>query len=106
MKSHIGRQRILGHPVTGKKAPVSVIRDEIYFPKEGEYDAGDWGKYEFGAWLEEDIGDIGYFVISFPYWRNGKFAGQYTFRTEPGIVRFLFEEMKKRGWLEKQGWYY
>ena len=85
---------------------MSVIRDEIYFPEEGEYDGGDFGKYKFGAWLEEDIGDIGYFVISFPYWRNGNFAGQYTFRTEPGIVRFLFEEMKKRGWLEKQGWYY
>jgi hypothetical protein len=103
MKSHIGRQRIFKDPNTNKKIPVSIVRDEIYFPEEGEYNTG-WGKYEFGVWLEEQVDDPGYFTISFPYWRNGKFAGQTTLRAEPGIIKFLFEGLKKRGWLDKKGW--
>ena len=101
MKSHVGRRRIFTDPNTGQKIPVSVVKDEIRYPEELE---GGWGKYRFATWLEEELDDEGYFTISFPYWRNGKFAGQYSLRAEPCVVRFLFEEMSKRGWLEKKGW--
>lgn len=106
MDSHIGRPRVLTNPETGLRHEASVIRDEIYFPAadETEYDGGSWGSYRFGAWLEEDIEQPGAFIISFPYWRNGNFAGQYTLRAEPCVIRKLFEEMKARGWLEKKGW--
>jgi len=103
MNSHIGRTRVLTNPETGEKGEASIIRDEIYVRAvgEAEYDGGTWGGYRFGAWLEEESGA---FIISFPYWRNGRFAGQYTLRTEPYVIRMLFDEMKARGWLDKPGW--
>ncbi len=106
MDSHIGRNRVLTDPETGEKKEASVIRDEIYIPAidEPEYDGGSWGGYRFGAWLEEDTEQPGAFIISFPYWRNSNFAGQYTLRAEPYVIRKLFEEMHARGWLKKTGW--
>ena len=106
MPSRIGKNRTLTHPGTGQKDEYSVIRDEVYFPDPGQppYDAADWGKYVFGAWLEEDLKAPGLFYISFPYWRNGRFAGQYTLRAEPRVIRHLVEEMERRGWLSRQGW--
>ena len=106
MKSHIGRHRVLSDPGTGEKVEASIIRDEIYVPAENEpdYDGGTWGAYRFGAWLEEVTDEPGAFVISFSYWRNGNYAGQYTLRAEPYVIRKLFEEMKARGWLDKPGW--
>ena len=107
VKSHVGRQRVFTDPNTRQKVPVSDIRDEIVFPNDLE---GGWGKYRFQAWLEEEKDDKGYFTISFVYYRKKddatpwKFAGQTSFRAEPCVVRFLFEEMTKRGWLEKRGW--
>jgi hypothetical protein len=107
IKSHIGRQRVFTDPTAKRKVPVSLIRDEIKYPKDLE---GGWGKYHFEAWLEEEIDDPGYFTISFIYYRKKddkspwKFAGQTSFRAEPCVVRFLFEEMTKRGWLWKKGW--
>ena len=103
MRSRKDEKRILTHPGTGEKRAFSMIRDEVYFP-DPPYDAGDWGKYVFGAWLEEDADAPGMFYISFPYWRNGRFAGQYTMRTEPRIIRHLVEEMQSRGWFEKKSW--
>jgi len=101
--SSIGRVRVLTHPKTGKKEQASVIREEIHFPKRDgpPYDGGTWGKYYFGAWLEEDARAPGEFYISFPYWRNGRFAGQYTLRAEPGVIRELFKQIQAKGWLEK-----
>jgi hypothetical protein len=99
----VGRARTLTHPKTGRKIPVSVIREEIHVPpREGPpYDGKDWGKYVFGAWLEEDIKEPGDYYISFPYWRNGRFAGQYTLRAEPQIIRDLFKQMESRGWFAR-----
>jgi hypothetical protein len=44
------------------------------------------------------------YLISFPYWRNRHFAGQYTLRAEPAVVRYLVDEMQRRGWLSRPGW--
>lgn len=99
VKSYIGKTRVFTNPKTKRKESVSVIKDEIVYPKNLK---GHWGDYHFRAWLEED--EEGYFTISFVYWRNGKFAAQTSFRAEPGVVRFIFQEMLKRGWLEKKGW--
>ncbi len=106
MNSHIGRSRWLKNPETGETIEASVIKDEIYVPaaNDPEYDGGTAGKYRFGVWLEEDNEQPGAFIISFPYWRNGNFAAQFTLRAEPYVIRKLFEEMKARGWLEKKGW--
>ena len=106
MNSHIGRTRVLTHPETGQKVAASVIRDEIYVPAadQPDYDGGAWGGYRFGAWLEEDADQPGAYIISFPYWRNGNFAGQYTLRAEPYVIRELFQAMQARGWLERPGW--
>lgn len=106
MRSSQGRSRTMTNPGTGLKEKVSVIRDEIHIPaiSEPPYDAGDWGKYVYGAWLEEDLNEPGVFYISFPYWRNGRFAGQYSLRAEPRIIRALVEEIRQRGWFEKKGW--
>jgi hypothetical protein len=104
--SRIGQKRFFTHPETQEKVAVTTIRDEIFVPEIGQppYDAGDWGKYEYGAHLEEDAEDPSVFYISLPYWRNGHFAGQYSLRAEPSIIRRLFKEMERRGWFEKRGW--
>lgn len=106
MRSSVNRPRILTHPGTGERRPFSIIRDEIHVPELSRppYDAGEWGEYVFGAWLEEDADHPGVFYISFPYWRNGRFAGQYTLRAEPWVVRSLVNEMQSRGWFERRGW--
>jgi len=106
MEHHIGRERWMTNPATGEKCAVSVIRDAVYFPPIGEsdYDGGEWGTYRFGAWLEEDLWDKGCFIISFPYWRNGNFAGQYSLRVEPLVLRRLLRLMESRGWLRQKGW--
>jgi len=98
--SSLGRWRILTHPKTRRKVAATKIIGEIHVPADGEqpYDAGSWGKYVFGAWLEKTKAG---FLISFPYWRNGRFAGQYSLRAEPYIVKRLFREMKEMGWLGK-----
>ncbi len=56
MRTRLGESRYLTNPSTGEKLETSVIRDEVYVPAltEAPYDAGEWGKYVFGAWLEED----------------------------------------------------
>jgi hypothetical protein len=58
----------------------------------------------FGAWLEESKKSPGKFLISFPYWRNGRFAGQYTMRAEVSVIRSIFKQMERKGWLEKKDW--
>lgn len=105
-RSRIGKNRYLTHPETQEKVCTSTIRDEILVPQPGEpqYDAGDWGKYEYGAWLEEDAETPGVFYISPPYWRNGHFAGQFSLRAEPSIIHRIFQEMERKGWFTKQGW--
>jgi hypothetical protein len=105
-QSRIGKKRYFRHPETEEKIFSSTIQDEIFVPETGEpsYDAGDFGKYEYGAWLEEDADDPNVFYISLPYWRNGHFASQFSLRAEPSIIMRLFEQMKKRGWFEKKGW--
>lgn len=82
---------------------MSIIRDEVHVPPRDKdpYDGRSWGKYVYGAWLEEDAKTPGEFYISFPYWRNGRFAGQYTLRAEPAVVRELFEQIEAKGWLQK-----
>lgn len=105
MQTKIGQKRILTHPETGERLAYSVILDEIYASPE-PYHAGDWGEYIFGAWLERDCIDSKKLYVSFPYWRKAtsgrsfRFAGQYTLRADPAVVRHLVEGMHSRGWLD------
>jgi len=103
--SSIGRERILTNPKTGKKFADTVIREEIHIPADGEepYDYP-LGSYVFGAWLEESKKSRNKFLISFPYWRNGRFAGQYTIRAEVSVVKSLFKQMQRKGWFKKKDW--
>ena len=102
MRSRINEERILAHPVTGEKKAFSIIRDEIYDPEltQPAY-VGGWGEYVFGAWLEQDCDESEVFYISFPYWRNGRFAGQYSLRAEISVIRKLIGEIQRRGWLDR-----
>jgi len=101
-KSHIGKERTFLNPRTGKRGVYSVVKDEVYFPALGKPDqVGSWGRYRFGAWLEENRAARGTHLISFPYWRNGRFAGQWSLRAEPEVVRALFRVVQRRGWLQK-----
>lgn len=103
--SSIGRKRVFKHPRTGKKIADTIIRGEIHIPADGEkpYEYP-FGSYVFGAWLEESIKSPGKFLVSFPYWRNGRFAGQYTMRAEVCIVKNLLRKMQRQGWLKKRDW--
>jgi hypothetical protein len=107
VRSRLNEARWFTDPVTGEKRRVSTIRDEC-FAKPAPYDVGDWGSYVFGAWLEEDYDNPGMFYISFPYWRTPKptaenpsptqrFAGQYTLRAEPRIIRQLLDQIGAAG---------
>ena len=104
MDLRIGEVRYLVDPNTGKRSPASVILDDIRVPPltQKPYHAGSWGDYVFGAHLEVDLEEKDLFLISFPYWRNGRFAGQYTLRAEPWIVKQLFDQMLKRGWFDSR----
>lgn len=101
MRQRVGEKRYLKHPETGEKKAYSVIRDELYVPAldEEPLDAGSWGTYRFGAWLEEDLQQPGRFFISFPYWRGQRFAGQWTLRADVDVVKDLVRGIEERGWL-------
>jgi hypothetical protein len=110
IRSYVGHNRIFTIPGTNppQKTPISDVREEIMYPQDvGGFGANDL--YHYRTWLEEEIQDPGHFMIGFQYWRKKdnesrwKLAGQWSFRADPFIVRFLFEEMTKRGWLEKRG---
>src|SRR5258708_15948712 len=104
MKSRLNVPRTLTHPGTGQKRVFSVIRDEIYASPE-PYDAGDWGKYVFGAWLEEDSDDPGIFYISFPYWRNGNLPDSTAYpRNRPSSGNLLTECSSVVGSIARAGW--
>jgi hypothetical protein len=100
-KTYIGHERWLTNPVTGKKVLNSIVEGEIYHPPSGKPPHKyPFGKYHFGVWLERTTKD-GLLLISFPYWRKGRFAGRTTLRAEPWIIKDLFKEMNRRGWLDK-----
>lgn len=99
-KKRVGKVRTFKNPVTGIKEDVSRIVEVVH----GGTIDGDWGKYEFEAWLEQDLKHPSIFHISFPYFRNGRFAGQWTMRAPPRIVSNLFRQIDRAGWFKRQGW--
>jgi len=99
-RRQVGDVRYFKDPRTKKKVPVSRIVEVVRGPRV----SGDWGVYDFEAWLEEDCSTQGIHYISFPYYRNGRFAGQTTLRAPPRAVQDLIRQITRRGWLRLAGW--